>query len=86
MSGPLIFVLQLVGACMLFFGISIGITSGDFAMAIVGGIMIIIGGIGYRSKTRNNKREKSRDNSNNSEIVNVLREQNELLKRQLEKK
>jgi len=82
MSGPLIFVLQAIGGLMMLFGFG----SGDVAIGAIGTVLLVIGGLGFRSKTRHNPSEESRDNSNASELVSVLKEQNELLKRQLEKK
>lgn len=50
MSKPLIFVLQLVGALLMFFGAASEPV--DVTQIIIGAAMLIIGGVGFRKRLR----------------------------------
>ena len=76
MSKPLIFVCQLAGALMMLFGFS----GGKVGVGIAGAVLLVIGGIGFRTRVKQPK------SMSDSELVNTLKEQNELLKKQLNEK
>ena len=78
MSKPLIFVLQFAGAIMMLLGFG----GGQAGVGIAGLALVVIGGLAFRSRVKQPKTESLSD----SELVNVLKEQNELLKKKLNEK
>jgi flagellar basal body-associated protein FliL len=52
MSKPLIFVIQLIGACMLLIGAPSAIAREGFGLFLAGCVLMVIGGIEWRKRTR----------------------------------